>query len=96
MPDTIISYLSHFAVALAILTVAAGIYIAITPYREIALIRQGNAAAAIALGGTIIGMSIALYSVVAHSANLLDFALWGCIALTCQLVTWGAGHGRPQ
>ncbi|MGZ5223125.1 MAG: DUF350 domain-containing protein, partial [Burkholderiales bacterium] len=41
--------------SLALLVLFIVIYIRITPYREFALIREGNAAAAASLSGTIIG-----------------------------------------
>ena len=41
--------LLHAAATLAILVAGAGLYVLLTPHREIALIREGNAAAAISL-----------------------------------------------
>ncbi|MGE5476862.1 MAG: DUF350 domain-containing protein [Bacteroidales bacterium] len=83
-----IAYLTHFGAAIAIMLVAGAAYMVVTPYREIALIRAGNTAAAVAFGGTMIGLSVTLFSVLANSAGLLDFVTWGAIALVVQLATW--------
>jgi putative membrane protein len=62
-------------------------YIWITPQREMALIREGNLAAAISLAGAAIGFVQPLASAIAHSVNLLDLALWGAVAWAVQLLT---------
>jgi putative membrane protein len=64
------------------------IYIWITPYREFALIREGNVAAAASLSGTILGFVIPLAYSVAQSVNLADMAVWGLIALVVQLLVF--------
>jgi putative membrane protein len=62
-------------------------YFWITPQREMALIREGNLAAAISLAGAAIGFVQPLASAIAHSVNLLDLALWGAVAWAVQLLT---------
>jgi putative membrane protein len=62
-------------------------YIWITPQREMALIREGNLAAAISLGGAMIGFVQPLASAIAHSVSLVDLALWGAVAWAVQLLT---------
>jgi len=57
----------------------------LTPQREIALIRSGNVAGAIALTGALLGFVVPLASVIAHSARILDLILWGVVALLIQL-----------
>ena len=64
------------------------LYLYVTPYRELELIRKGNNAAAISLGGTLIGMCLALASAISHSAGLLDMLIWGLVALLVQLVVY--------
>jgi uncharacterized membrane protein YjfL (UPF0719 family) len=59
------------------------------PYREIALIREGNAAAAASLSGAILGFVLPLASAITHSVSLLDMAVWGLIALVVQLLVYG-------
>jgi putative membrane protein len=84
------AFLLYFATSLTLLALFLAIYIWITPYRELALIREGNTAAAASLAGTIIGFAIPLAHAVALSVNLADMALWGLIALVVQLLVFFA------
>ena len=59
-----------------------------TPYREFALIRAGNTAAAASLSGSLIGFVLPLASAVVHSVNPWDMALWAAIALVVQIVVY--------
>ncbi|MBT2312028.1 DUF350 domain-containing protein [Pseudomonas fluorescens] len=64
------------------------IYTRITPHKEFELIRSGNVAAAIALGGAIIGFAIPASNVIAYSISLLDFVVWAVIAAFVQLLAF--------
>ncbi|MGE0254064.1 MAG: DUF350 domain-containing protein [Alphaproteobacteria bacterium] len=86
------AFLLYFAVALAALGVFLAVYMAITPHNEMALIRDGNAAAATSLAGAVIGFVLPLASTVIHSVSLVDMAVWAAIALVVQLaVFWIVG-----
>jgi putative membrane protein len=61
------------------------LYARITPHREIALIREGNVAAAIAFNGGLLAFMIPLASVIAHSDSLVDLVVWGVVAMVVQL-----------
>ena len=50
--------------ALALLAIFAAIYVRVTPYNEIALIREGNMAASISLSGALIGFVLPLASAI--------------------------------
>src|SRR5688572_7138324 len=80
----------YFGAGLALLGLFVAIYIRITPYPELALIREGNSAAAASLTGAMLGFVIPLAHSVAQSANLADMALWGLIALVVQLLVYFA------
>ncbi len=86
------SFLFYFATATRPLLPSLLAYIFITPYREIALIRAGNAAAAASLSGAILGFVLPLASAITHSVSLLDMAVWGLIALIIQLLVYGVGR----
>ena len=62
------------------------IYVLITPWREFALIRAGNSAAATALSGALLGFCMPLANTIAHSANLTDVVLWALVALVVQVL----------
>lgn len=88
MFETLPLYLAFVGASVALLATALLIYTLITPYREWTLIRQGNPAAATSLGGTAIGMAIALSSVASGTYSLLDLLVWGGVALVCQLLVF--------
>jgi putative membrane protein len=81
-------YLAFLGTTLALLLAALTIYVMLTPYREITLIRQGNRAAAYSLGGTAIGMAIVLYSTASGTFSVLELAMWGAIGLVGQLAAF--------
>jgi len=64
------------------------IYTRVTPHKEFELIRSGNVAAAIALGGAIIGFAIPASNVIAYSVSILDFVVWAVIAAFVQLLAF--------
>jgi putative membrane protein len=82
------AFLLYLVVSLALLALFISIYIWITPYRELSLIREGNVAAAASLSGTVLGFAIPLAHAVALSVNLADMTLWGVIALVVQLLVF--------
>jgi putative membrane protein len=84
------AFILYFVSTLAMLALFVAIYIRITPYREVTLIREGNVAAAASLAGAMLGFVIPLAHSVAQSANLVDMALWGLIALVVQLLVYFA------
>jgi len=62
------------------------IYVMITPWREFALIRAGNSAAAVALIGALLGFCLPLANTIAHSSSLTDVVLWSLVALAVQVI----------
>lgn len=92
LSEGLIAFISHFGTALAFLFIFIAIYIRITPYKEITLIRAGNTAAAASLSGAVLGYSIALASSVAHSIDLIDMLIWGSVALFIQLLAFFAAR----
>ena len=84
------NFLLYFALALVLMAVFVAIYVRVTPYRELVLIREGNIAAAISLSGALIGFVLPLGSAIAHSVNPVDMVAWGAIALVVQLVVYAA------
>jgi putative membrane protein len=82
------AFLLYFALGLLLLAAFLAIYIAVTPYKEIALIREGNAAAAISLGGATIGYVLPLSRAIAQSVSVVDMLAWGVVALVAQVVVY--------
>ncbi len=81
-------FLIYLAISSVLLIAFVTIYIKITPYHEIGLIREGNMAAAFSLSGTIIGMAIPLSSAIKGSVGPIDMAMWAVIALAVQLLVF--------
>jgi putative membrane protein len=81
-------FLLYFVLALALLALFVAVYVQVTPYRELALIREGNMAASISLSGAVLGFVLPLASAIAHSVSPLDMAAWGVIALVVQLIVY--------
>lgn len=81
-------YLAFIGTSVGLLLVAIVIYKAITPFDELRLIRAGNRAAAISLGGTGIGLALTLHAIGSATWSVLDLAVWGAIALVVQLLTY--------
>lgn len=78
----------HSAVTLAILAVAVFLYIKITPYDDIALIKSGNTAAALSLAGAIVGFALPLAFAMASSVNVFEILIWGPVTLLLQLIAF--------
>jgi putative membrane protein len=83
-------FLLYFGLSLVFVALFLAIYVRVTPYREIALIRQGNPAAAASLSGSLVGFVLPLASAVTHSVNPWDMALWAAIALLVQIAVYVA------
>lgn len=81
-------FLAHSLVSLVILVVGVMIYMAITRHDEMALIRDGNTAAALSLGGAVVGLSLPIGFSLAASVSLLDLVYWGVVALLMQLIAF--------
>lgn len=82
------SFLFYFVAAVIAQGVFLAIYVAITPHQEFALIRKGNVAAAISLGGAVLGFTLPLANAIIQAASLLDMVVWSAIALVVQLVAF--------
>ena len=81
-------FLLYFGIALAFEAIFIALYMAVTPHHEATLIKQGNAAAAISLGGAVLGFTLPLASSIIHSVSLLDMAVWSIVALFVQLAAY--------
>lgn len=92
MFDPVISSLpafaGYFATALALLAVFVVLYIFVTPYSELALIREGNTAAAVSLGGAVVGYALPIAVAVATSHNIMAMIGWGVVACVVQLLVY--------
>lgn len=80
----------HLVTALAMLIGGAFLYMRLTPYEDIQLVRSGNSAAAVALGGAILGFGIPIGAALSGSVGVLDLLFWGIITVLIQIVAFRA------
>jgi putative membrane protein len=78
-----------FLVSLALLGVFATLYSLMTAHHEMTLIRGGNKAAALSLGGAIVGFVIPMAKAVQQSSGLVDLLVWAAIAFVAQIAAYG-------
>src|SRR5260221_6652425 len=81
-------FLVYLGVSLVYLAWFVALYIRVTPYREMQLIREGNMAASFSLSGAILGFIVPLASAIQHSVSLVDMAIWGLIAMAVQIAAF--------
>lgn len=86
------AFAAYFGLALVLFLVFIAIYVRVTPYPEIRLIREGNTAAAASLGGALIGFALPLASAVENSVSLLDMLIWAAVALVVQFIAFGVAR----
>lgn len=84
----ILNYLIHLLLAALLLAAFFVIYTRVTPANEVLLIRQGNQAAALSLGGALIGFSITVGSALMHTANYQEFFAWAFGAMVVQVLAY--------
>ena len=78
------NFVRYVIVGFALAGLFLWIYALITPWREYTLIRAGNAAAAVALVGALLGFCLPLANTLAHASSLTDVVLWALVALLVQ------------
>lgn len=90
--DTIIQSLAgldnfalYFVISVAFLFVFKIVYAMVTPHDEWKLVKEEqNVAAATGFGGALIGFAIALSGAASNAVSIVDFALWGVIAIVAS------------
>ncbi|MFA9216802.1 MAG: DUF350 domain-containing protein [Sphingomonadaceae bacterium] len=63
-------------------------YTRVTPFDEVLLIRQGNHAAALSLGGALLGFSVTIASALVHTGDYQEFAAWAFGAMLVQMLAY--------
>src|SRR5262245_3423425 len=85
-----LSFALAFLAAGGFTLIFKAIYRWVTPHDEGALIRGGNVAAAVALGGALLGYVIPLASALTQTHSLPEFVAWALLAGVIQVVTFVA------
>lgn len=81
-------FLIYFGLAIAFVAIYLFVYMKVTPYDELKLIRAGNSAAAASLSGSLIGFVLPLASAIQNAVHPWDMMLWALIALVVQILVY--------
>ena len=85
-------FLAYLCLSLVAVIVYLWIYTKITPYEEFELIAKNMPGVAMALGLSLLGFALPVASAVAHSADIVDCAIWSVIALVVQVLVFYAAR----
>jgi len=66
------------------------VYLWLTPYKELQLIKDGNVAAALGLSGSVLGFTFPLAAAIFQAVHPWDMMIWAVIAATVQLLVYVA------
>ncbi|MEO1787796.1 MAG: DUF350 domain-containing protein [Pseudomonadota bacterium] len=81
-------FLLYTGIAGLMLIIAVTVYVKLTPWRELALVKDQNGAAGLALSGAVVGLAIPISACLATSVSLFGLIVWGVVALILQLLAY--------
>lgn len=90
--NSVLAFAGFFLAAVVLLAGFLAVYLLVTPYKEVTLIRAGNEAAALSLGGVVIGFALPIAVSVAVSHDLYVMIGWGVVAGVVQLLAYVAAR----
>jgi len=82
------AFFGYFAASVVLLVLFCLVYLRVTPFAELSLVKEGKTAPAVSFGGAVLGFVLPLASAIAHSVSFLDMALWALVALVVQVVVF--------
>ncbi len=83
-------FLIYAGLSVAFIYIFMILYLWITPYNEVKLIKDGNVAAALGLSGSVLGFTFPLAAAIFNSVHPWDMMLWAVIAAIVQLLVYVA------
>ena len=84
-----VSFAAYFAGAIAFCVLFGFDYLRMTPHHEFDnLVREHNASAAVALGGSLIGFAIALAAAIHVTRSAPEFVVWALVAVLSQAIAY--------
>ena len=83
-------FLIYAGLSVAFIYLYMIVYLWLTPYSELKLIKNGNIAAALSLSGSVLGFTLPLAAAIFNSVHPWDMMLWAVIAAAVQLVVYVA------
>jgi putative membrane protein len=82
------AFFGYFGASAVLLVLFCVVYLRVTPYAELSLVKEGKTAPAISFGGAVIGFVLPLAGAITHSVSFLDMALWALVALVVQVIVF--------
>lgn len=93
LPD----FLLYLATAAGLIALYLLVYTLATAHNELALIRRNVAAAAVALGFSLVGFALPLAVAIYNAQGVIDCIVWGLVALVVQIgIYWGVRWPVPD
>ena len=86
--DLFFNYLSYAGLRFLLLIIGFVLFELSTKTKELKLIAQGNLAAALVIGGKLLGLSFVIGSAIANSVNLTDMVIWGAVGIVSQIALY--------
>jgi len=93
MTQAILAFASYLGTAIVLLAVFAWIYEKVTPYREFHLIKENNCAAAVTLGGALLGFTFPMMASIYYTQSLLEMVVWSGITGVVQILVFTVLRG---
>lgn len=90
-PDFLTGFLDSliaFIMALTALGIGLFLYTSITPHKELALVRSGNAAAAVSLSVSVLALAVPIAAAIHNTHAPLEIAIWSGNAVLFQLLAY--------
>lgn len=84
--NLLLNYLSYAGLGFILLFIGFLLFELSTKTKELKLIGEGNEAAALVIGGKLLGLAFVLGSAIANSVNLIDMVIWGVIGILTQII----------
>ena len=83
-------FLIYAGLAVAFIYAYMIVYLWVTPYKELKLIKDGNIAAALSLSGSVLGFTFPLAKAISQAMHPWDMMLWALIAGIVQIFVYVA------
>lgn len=78
-------FFAYLSASLVMVAIYCAIYLRVTPYAEITMIKEGRTAPAVSFAGSLLGFVLPLASAVSHSVGFIDMIVWAVVALCIQI-----------
>lgn len=88
MIQALMLFLSYLLTAVILLGVFVWVYARVTPWHEFRLIRDNNSAAAVTLGGAMLGFTFPMMASIYYTQSLVEMLLWALITGLVQLAVF--------